>query len=180
MPARASRQEPFAPPPRATVPQRPSLERYWPWIALAALALYLVTRSPATGQGPPLPAANPPRGPTQDPYLDCIAWQSAESFDGQVKCVLGRIVVVTFEFDSLSGADIWTAHFSFDPEKDFRLVSVNRDISRWEGQCVAAYGKLSDRDLIREYVDNPQPSMVDADPFDDRGFSISSAPEEHC
>jgi hypothetical protein len=93
---------------------------------------------------------------------------------------VGRILVVTHEFDDLSGADIWTARFSLNESNDFSLISVDRDISSWQGQCVMVYGELFDRDRIRDYASDPQPSMINSDPFDERGFSISSASASKC
>lgn len=118
--------------------------------------------------------------PTSNPYTDCIPWTQAELYDGQHKCVYGIVINVSYEYDDLSGADVWTAHFSFDESRTFKLISVDRDISKWQGECVVVYGTLFDRDSIREYVDDPQPSMVDSDPFDDRGFSIMKPVSNIC
>ena len=56
----------------------------------------------------------------------------------------------------------------------------DRDLTKWNGKCVVVYGKLFDRDLIRDYVENPQPSMIDADPLDEEGFDIVQVAEEIC
>lgn len=101
-------------------------------------------------------------------------------YDGLRKCVIGKMILVRHEFDALSGSEVWTGYFSMDPETGFRVISVDRDISKWEGQCVVVFGKLFDRELIREYAENPAPSMIDSDPYDSRGFSISAAPASRC
>jgi len=167
---------------RREVPQKSFLQKYWLLIALGAAAYIYFTNfnSPSLSQSSP-----PSTGPSsssinQDPYADCIPWTMTYLYDGQRKCVIGKMIVVSYTFDTLSGSDVWTGYFSMNPETGFRVISVDRDISKWEGQCVVVYGTLFDRDLIREYADNPAPSMVDSDPYDDRGFSISSAPTEKC
>ena len=118
--------------------------------------------------------------PQREPYSDCIDLTAVHLYDGETKCVIGRIVVVTEEFDGATGADVWIAHFSFNTGSDFTLVSVDRDISEWQGECVAVYGTLFDRERIRDYAQDPQPGMVDSDPFDGRGFTISSGPPDKC
>jgi hypothetical protein len=159
------------------------LRRYWFWIVLVIAAVYMLNRS----QPDEAPLSSSTFGGEQqldqgqsNRFADCIEWTQAKYYDGQTKCVVGRVAIVTYEFDDISGADIWTAHFSFNVSADFTLISVDKDISSWEGRCVAAYGTLFDRELIREYSDNPQPGMVDSDPFDERGFTIISAPESEC
>lgn len=117
---------------------------------------------------------------TVDPYADCINWFEADAHDGQHVCVLGRIILVSYQFDQLSSSDIWTAHFGMNKETGFRLISVDHDISKWEGQCVVVYGTIFDRAKIQEYVSDSPPSMVDSDPYDTRGFSISAAPADRC
>lgn len=174
---------PSSPPPPSPPVRRTFLQRYWLPVGVLLGAYYLTVIQPQL-VGSPSPSSLPlfpSRTPTPwDPYKDCIHWTSAGLFDGERKCVLGRIMVVTEEFDELSGMDISTAHFSFNPDADFVLISVDRDISRWEGQCVAVYGTLFERDRVAEYAQNLQPSMIDSDPFDERGFSITAAPQEHC
>lgn len=165
--------------------QRPLLRRYWLLIVLG-LAGYLFVRSQwqttTTSVTPNLGSGNlsPANPAPQDPYADCLDWTETDLYDGETVCVVGRILVVTHEFDDLSGADIWTAHFSLNESNDFSLISVDRDISSWQGQCVMVYGELFDRDRIRDYASDPQPSMINSDPFDERGFSISSASASKC
>lgn len=170
---------------RSTAGQPSFLRRNWVWIALVLGAFYLITKPQSQiasiGAGSSGPTnGNSPVGPTRDAYVDCIPWTSAGLYDGQTKCVIGRIVVVTYDFDVPSSSDVWSAHFSFGEHPNFSLISVDRDISQWQGRCVAVYGTLMDRTSIRDYVQNPEPSMVDADPFDGRGFTITAAPEEKC
>ena len=171
----------------ASKSERTFLQKYWFAMAVAVAAYLLLAQS---RQGSVQPGArSSDTGESslgsatleQDPYRDCIDWRSTDLYDGQTKCVIGRILMVTHEFDNLSGADIWTGLFGFDKESDFRLVSVDKDISRWQDQCVVVYGTIFDRDLLRDYVEAvPAPSMVDSDPLDDRGFTITLAPAGYC
>jgi hypothetical protein len=115
-----------------------------------------------------------------DPYKDCIYWTSAYLYDGQRKCVIGRILAVDHLYDELSGSTMWTAHFSLNPASDFTLISVGYDISNWQGQCVVAYGTLFDRSTIKEYVQNSQPSMLDSGISGNSSFSIVPVPSNKC
>jgi curved DNA-binding protein CbpA len=116
-----------------------------------------------------------------DPYKDCINWTSAYLYDGQRKCVIGRILAVDHQYDELSGSTMWTAHFSLNPASDFTLISVGNDISNWQGQCIVVYGTLFDRSTIKEYVQNAQPSMLDTSIIgSSSSFSIISAPSNKC
>lgn len=177
-----------APQPRSQ-PQgsgRPSFFRSnWVWIALILGAAYLIMKPQADTATTGIGASGIANqissiGPTLDTYADCVPWTSAGLYDGQTECVLGRIVVVTYDFDIPSSSDVWAAHFSFGKHPDFSLISVNRDITQWQGRCVAVYGTLMDRTSIRDYVQDPEPSMVDSDPFEGRGFTITSAPDDKC
>ena len=180
------RPTPRRPTPSATArkqpPEKTFWQKYWLLIILAAAAyIYVTNFSESTvDQSSTPPDRSSSAAINHDPYADCIPWTMTGLYDGQRKCVLGMIIFVSHEYDPTSGADIWTGYFSMNSETGFRVISVDRDISKWEGQCVVVYGTLFDRDQIREYADNPAPSMVDSDPYDDRGFSISSAPTEKC
>jgi len=169
------------PPPPSPPVGRSFLQKHWLILALAVGGYLLVVQPQLRrSDSPSSPLSLGPATPTDDPYSDCIDWRAAGLYDGETMCILGRILIVEEEFDDLSGSDVWTAHFSFDPRSDFSLISVDHDISRWQGQCVAVYGSLLDRDTIRDYVQDPQPSMIASDPLDERGFTITSAPREKC
>jgi hypothetical protein len=162
-------------------PKKTFFQKYWLLILIGFAAYVYFTNyySPSSGQT----SVSPSRASSVesvDPYADCISWTMTGLYDGQRKCVLGEIILVTHEFDSISGSDVWTGYFGMNPETGFHVISVDRDISKWEGECVVVYGTLFEREKIREYVENPAPSMVDSDPYDDRGFSISTAPSEQC
>jgi hypothetical protein len=165
--------------------QRPAWRKYWPLAALGILAYLAATRSspsisntanPATTAGGLRPAQQ------VDPYASCISWTEAGQYDGERVCVLGRIMVVTYYFAIEAGQDVWTAHFSLDPENDLSLISVGDDISEWQGRCVAVYGRLFDRSLTAEYFPDgeSQPSMINSDPYVSRDFAITEAPEALC
>ncbi len=160
------------------------LQKYWYLIVIAVgISLYFFppkTRSSSSDSIISASERSSSTVVTEDPYEDCIDWTMAHLYDGQRKCVIGRMILVSYEFDPTSGSDIWTGYFSMDEDRGFRIISVDHDISEWQNQCVIVYGTLFDRDLIREYVHDPAPSMVDSDPYDDRGFSISAAPAMKC
>ena len=183
-PYRSPRETDYSPPVAQPVRpvERSALRRYWPVAALAVVAYLALTR--ASDGGPPQePAAGGSglRQSTQtDPYASCLAWTEAGLHDGETVCILGRIMVVTYQFVAEAGQDMWTAEFSFDPEHGFSLISVGEDISEWEGRCVAVYGDLFDRSLIKDYATTPQPSMITSDPFLRRGFSITEARNSLC
>lgn len=94
--------------------------------------------------------------------------------------MVGRIVMVRYRYDDLSRSEVWTAYFSANLHTGLTLISVDRDISFWQGQCVAVFGTLFDRATIKDYATDTPPSMIDSDPFDDRGFTIAPARPEKC
>lgn len=121
-----------------------------------------------------LPTALPTR--TQTPYPSliisedaCIVWQEAEWHQGENVCIKGRIVTVSHYFDDPSQRDVWTAHFSFstDSYNDLPLVSVSRDITKWQGQCVYVAGRLMPRSsevgpaMVSVIPENPNFSFYD-------------------
>lgn len=167
--------------------ERTILQRYWLLIIAAVISasvllFRLSTDKPAIqGTNTEINQAGSTSATQQhSAYADCIDWTATQFYDGQTECVLGRILVVTYEFDEPSRADVWRAHFSLNPDTDFTLVSVDRDISQWQGQCVVVYGTLFERDRITEFAKNPQPSMIDSDPYDENGFSILPASAAEC
>jgi hypothetical protein len=167
-------------------PRASLFRRYWYLPALALFLYLLISRSNQSAlrgsvsslDGSPS-EVNRPSSPV-DPYADCIPWTEAGLHDGETVCVTGVIVVVTYHFDTLTGADVWTAHFSFDSNHDFTLISVDTDISNWQSHCVAVYGRLFDRSKVFDYVTDSQPSMINSDPYVSRAFTITEAPSSVC
>jgi len=169
------------PQPRPAPKPKPNFfQRNWVYIVLiiGVYLVYFLSRAANTGNAP-LSAPGSSTLSAQFP-AGCIHWTEAGRYDGQKKCVIGRIVKVDYQVDDLTGYGMWTAHFSLDPENDFTLISVGNNISDWDGQCVVAYGTLLDREEARKYDANPPPAMVDSDPLDERGFSIAYARSEFC
>jgi len=156
------------------------LRRNWGCLLYILLGLFAFYQTLVTVAGKPLPLPLKTSTPTAGLPAGCIRWTDAGQFDGQEKCVIGRIVKVDYKVDDLTGSGMWTAHFSLDPENDFSLISVGTDLSDWDGQCVIASGTLMDREDVREYLTNPQPTMVDSDPLDERGLLITYARTELC
>ncbi len=146
------------------------------WIVVVILFYYFMFTHPSNNSSSsstdPRTAASRQLIPTEDRYADCISWLEAEDYDGQYVCVYGRIRYIESEYDEPSGQEVWYAHFGTNPKQDLTLISVGRNISKWEGECVVVYGDLFDRERLKEYVSDAEPSMVDSDPFDDRGFTI--------
>jgi hypothetical protein len=165
----------------------PAWRKYWPFAVLAVVVYLVMTRSsqtPSASETPPIgiSSARMLQATQVDPYASCIPWTEAGQYDGERVCVIGRIMVVTYQFVIEAGQDMWSAHFNFDPDLDLTLISVGEDISEWEGQCVAVYGRLFDRSLIEEYIadgDN-QPSMINSDPYVGNHFAITEAPAALC
>lgn len=117
----------------------------------------------------------------QDMYPQCYSWETAPQYAGQGStCFIGRISKVYYEHDDLSNSDSWTAYFdpqaanwphdTYNHTVGLRIVSVERDISNYEGQCVAVFGKVLPPVEGFTVVGR---SMVDSAPYDDRvGFRI--------
>ena len=187
-PHATARPEPHATPQgRPKVSPKPSLfRRYWYLVALGLLLYLVMSRTNQSALPEKVSSVSGSSSgvnrPTSeiDPYTSCIPWTEAGLHDGEAVCVTGQIVVVTYEFDTLSGANVWTAHFSFDRRHNFTLISVDTDISNWQSHCVAVYGKLFDRSKIADYVTDSQPSMINSDPYVSRAFTISEAPSSVC
>jgi hypothetical protein len=187
-PHATARPEPrAAPPPRPQDSPKVSLfRRYWYLAALGMLLYLVMSRSNQSALPEEVLSVNSSTSEVNrpasqvDPYAPCIRWTQAGLHDGETVCVTGQIVVVTYEFDTLSGADVWTAHFSFDRKHDFTLISVDTDISNWQSRCVAVYGELFDRSKIADYATDSPPSMINSDPYVSRAFTITEAPSSVC
>jgi hypothetical protein len=117
--------------------------------------------------------------PTQDAYSSCYSWQEAGYLDGKVACIIGRVRQVTNEVDEYSGQTISRAEFGARG-RDFALLGIDYDISRWEGQCVVVVGELLDRSSAIAEGFHPAPSMFSEGRWDDRGFQIEVAPDPLC
>ncbi len=151
------------------------------WIVAAILAgIYFVYFSDGQVPSSSQSAQSSVLVPTPTGYADCIPWTKTSRYEGRSVCVLGRIVSVSFEFDYVSSASIWTAHFSDDPANDFTLISVGRDLSNWEERCVVVRGTVFNKGRIRGYFDGPQPAMMSSNPYVKPGFSIMEALEGLC
>jgi hypothetical protein len=114
-------------------------------------------------------------------YHECQSWEITTQNVGQESCFLGRINKVFYEMDKFSGADVWTAYFDpsaakypseagvYDNTRGLVIISFDRDISGYEGECVAVFGKL----LADDENSKDDRAMIDIDPNDDRiGFTI--------
>lgn len=177
-----------APAPPRTAPPRTGLSR----VLIIGLALLLGVLAghilTATGVLPPIGilkavaprTASVATQPPLDPFADCIPWTGAGLYDGQMKCIYGRIILVTHETEPDAQRTLWIAYFGMNSQRAFRLVAYNQDLRAWEGQCIKVYGRLFDRDTIRDIVEDPPPHMVDTDPDADSSFIITAAPENMC
>lgn len=119
-------------------------------------------------------------------YPDCHPWQEASHYAGlEESCFIGRINKIFHYYDDLPGVDVWVAYFdpravnwTVDDASDhtigLKLISVERDLSHYEGQCVAVFGEVLPPVEGFNYVPR---SMVDADPYDGRsGFDLRICP----